>query len=72
MDLTLDPAVIGAALKDARQRRELKGRELARLIGMDHADLLRIERGRATTLARYTEIAAALGLTMRVRIRRAA
>lgn len=72
MDLTLDSASIGSTLQQARLRAGRSGRDLARQLGMDHADLLRIERGRTTTLQRYSQIAAALGLTLRVRVRRAA
>lgn len=72
MDLTFDTAAVGQALREARERKGLTGRGLARQLNMDHADLYRIERGRTTTLARYAEIAAALGLRMKIRVQRAA
>lgn len=63
---------LGNALKTARLKRGLPGRELARLVGIDHANLWRIEDGRETSLATYNEIAKALGLTLVIKFKRAA
>lgn len=63
---------LGSALKAARQKKGIHGRELARMVGIDHANLWRIEDGRETSLATYNEIAKALGLTLVIRFKRAA
>jgi transcriptional regulator with XRE-family HTH domain len=62
-------AAAGAVLRKARLRQGLTCRGLAVILGCDHSELSRIERGRTTTLARYREIAQALGLKVTVRFR---
>jgi transcriptional regulator with XRE-family HTH domain len=59
----------GALLRKARLRRGWSCRHLAALLDMDHSELSRIERGRATSLERYDLIARALGLALVIRFR---
>lgn len=60
-------AAAGAALRKARLRKGLSCRALASATGCDHSEVSRIERGRTATLARYRELASALGMVVVVR-----
>jgi transcriptional regulator with XRE-family HTH domain len=71
MGATLTTQHLGSALRKARKARGLAGRELARQVGMDHANLWRIEEGRETSLVTYNEIAKALGLVIIIRFKKA-
>ena len=54
----------GARLKKGRQARGISIRALAQETGIGHTDISRVERGRGTTLARYSALAQAVGLTI--------
>ena len=65
-------AEAGAVLRAARVKKGITCRGLAGILGWDHSELSRIERGQATSMARYDAIAKALGMTLVIRFRRAA
>ena len=69
MDTTPASVALGQSITAARIKRKLGGRELARLVGIDHGYLWRIEHGRAATLERYDSIAKALGMVLVFRFR---
>ena len=72
MDSTAYAAQLGTSLKEARKRRGWTLRQAAGAMGIDHANLLRIEAGQPTALDRYDALARVYGLTLTVRFRRAA
>jgi DNA-binding XRE family transcriptional regulator len=62
-DADVEAALIGAAIKDARKAKNLTQRELGERVGVQTAQISKIESGRNLTIATIVKVLKGLGLT---------
>jgi DNA-binding XRE family transcriptional regulator len=62
-DADVEAALIGAAIKDARKAKNLTQRELGERVGVQTAQISKIESGRNLTIATIVKVLRGLGLT---------
>ena len=61
-DASLEAALIGAAIKEARKAQNLTQKELGERVGVQSAQISKIESGRNLTVSTIVRVLSALGL----------